>query len=68
MRVWIFHLDPDVEDSPLHEISVKIEEEDNEDENEDYKDISNKGKYRNFLDQKISRVRSFAKFRVFNGI
>ena len=64
-NVRLFHLDPDVEDSPLHEISVKIEEEDNEDENEDYKDISNKGKYRNFLDQKISRVRSFAKFRVF---
>ena len=44
-NVRLFHLDPDVEDSPLHEISVKIEEEDNEEENEGYKDISNKGKY-----------------------
>ena len=44
-NVRLFHLDPDVEDSPLHEISVKIEEEDNEEENEVNKDISNKGKY-----------------------
>ena len=44
-NVRLFHLDHDVEDSHLHEISVKIEEEDNEEENECYKDISNKGKY-----------------------